>query len=167
MSQRARTLLYIFDLDGTLVLPHSGDRFARDEHDWELLPGRLDRLWRLRHEGHVLTLASNQGGVSFGYLTAEQAGRYVERVARRVGAVHTQVCFHHPEGTVERYRLDCPYRKPQPGMLLALLHQADARPEEAVHVGDLYSDKQAAEAANVAFMWAYDFFAANGTNGQE
>jgi HAD superfamily hydrolase (TIGR01509 family) len=48
--------------------------------------------------------------------------------------------------------------KPSPSLLLAALAEADARADEALYVGDMYVDYQAASAARVAFVhaaWGY------------
>jgi histidinol phosphatase-like enzyme len=48
------------------------------------------------------------------------------------------------------------YRKPEPGMLLAISTWAGLRPE--LMVGDRAEDKAAAEAAGFAFEWVADYF---------
>lgn len=56
-------------------------------------------------------------------------------------------------------RIACGCRKPAPGMLLRLLEHYGVSPEEALFVGDLDSDAEAARRAGVAFMRAERFFA--------
>jgi phosphoglycolate phosphatase-like HAD superfamily hydrolase len=43
-------------------------------------------------------------------------------------------------------------------MLLRILRRFEAAPDEALYVGDLDIDEQAARRAGVAFRWARDFF---------
>ena len=53
--------LYVFDKDGTLVHPKK-DGYVESPEDQVLYEGVRDKLDRLRSEGHVLAIASNQGG---------------------------------------------------------------------------------------------------------
>jgi histidinol phosphatase-like enzyme len=52
----------------------------------------------------------------------------------------------------------CPDHKPSPGMLNRILRRFGAATEEALYVGDLDIDREAARRAGIAFEWARDFF---------
>jgi D-glycero-D-manno-heptose 1,7-bisphosphate phosphatase len=67
------------------------------------------------------------------------------------------MCPHHPNGRNE-YAITCDYRKPAPGMLLSLMGQFGVSADETIYVGDMDSDRQAAEAAGVTFIHASKFF---------
>lgn len=123
-----------------------------------LLPGVEEKCAELRAEGHVLAVASNQGGVAFGYLTEAEAKNLVRDAATQIVTPNWMMCPHHPQGTISEYATDCPNRKPKPGMLRALMNLTHFRPHETIFVGDMESDRQAAEAAGVHFEWASDFF---------
>ena len=56
-------------------------------------------------------------------------------------------CPHHPDFTGP-----CNCRKPEPGMLLAAMHDFDAKPKDCVMYGDKPSDEAAALAAEVRFV---------------
>ena len=49
-------------------------------------------------------------------------------------------------------------RKPAPGMLNAVLRRLSASPAEALYVGDLEIDREAAARARMPFEWAPSFF---------
>jgi len=53
---------------------------------------------------------------------------------------------------------DCPRRKLQLGMLLAIWATHRIAPERALYVRDLPIDELAAQRAGVKFRWAKDFF---------
>lgn len=55
--------------------------------------------------------------------------------------------------------VDEDFRKPAPGMLTFAIHLSGVTSADTLFVGDMDDDKQAAEAAGVAFAWANDFFA--------
>lgn len=100
--------LYIFDKDGTLVagVPKADGktRPANKPEEQILLLGVARKICQLRSQGHLIAIASNQGGCAWGVMTTN-------------------------------------YEK-----------------MPVVFVGDQESDRQAAAAAGVEFVWAQDFF---------
>jgi D-glycero-D-manno-heptose 1,7-bisphosphate phosphatase len=59
-------------------------------------------------------------------------------------------CPYHPEGVVQRYKMESEFRKPQPGMILKLQREWTTDPSRSFVVGDRDTDVQAAIAAGVA-----------------
>jgi len=55
----------------------------------------------------------------------------------------------------------CDRRKPSPGMLNVILHDFRESPAQALFVGDLPCDAEAAALAGIPFVWAQDFFDAS------
>ena len=49
-------------------------------------------------------------------------------------------------------------RKPNPGMLEKLIKQYRTTPDQTLMVGDMESDRLAAENAGCDFIWAWDLF---------
>jgi len=152
--------LYIFDKDGTLVTKRGGGDPPIPSHVDEqiALPGVVEKCDALREAGHTLAIASNQGGVAFGYLKDREAGELMQHAADLIGAEGWSMCVHHPKGTVAAYAIECPRRKPEPGMLLDLMRRMRFAAANTIYVGDMESDRQAAEAAGVQFVWASEFF---------
>lgn len=56
------TKLIVFDKDGTLTEPISGQTFVRHPQDQKLRPGVAEKLQQLREECWLMAIASNQGG---------------------------------------------------------------------------------------------------------
>lgn len=149
----------IFDADGTLrwtTVP--GQPSPKAPHEWQLMPGVRERLSALEWgpRGHRLGIASNQDGVPLGDLPREMAARLLhDTVAAAIG-------FVPPDAAIEMCVCDprepCPCRKPAPGMLLSILRRFHASPAEALYVGDLEIDRQAAGRAGIPFEWAGSFF---------
>ena len=140
------TMLYIFDVDGTLTPQRSSSRHPFERH---LLPGVAERCAELRREGHMLALATNQCGARQG-----REGRL------SYGAVHAHLQWVAEQIGAETYRFATkpPRGKPSPAMLEELMDELGFTPAETVFVGDRPSDKGAAEAAGVTFKAATLFF---------
>lgn len=82
-------MLYLFDLDGTLVSSYM-DRPDRDYHAWELLPGRAARIAALRAAGFV-GIVTNQAGVAFGHIAEDDFRRKIAGVAAALGYAHVEL----------------------------------------------------------------------------
>src|SRR5262249_43666245 len=122
-SLMARRAVFL-DRDDTLI-DNGGD--LGDPRGVVLLPGVPAACAALRGAGYLLVVVSNQAGVARGAFTEadvravnSEIGRQIDAGAERRGLIERfYFCPYHPEGTVERYRRDHPWRKPNPGMLLA------------------------------------------------
>lgn len=158
--------LYIFDADGTLRWTTTpGRRYPAADNEWRLMPGVASRLHQIawNENGPWLAIASNQNGIAAGELSEDTARRLIEEMLKEaLGRIpertRIELCICD-----ERSACDC--RKPAPGLLLRLLDHYKVLPHEALFVGDLDSDAEAARRAGVAFMWADQFFAI--TTGSE
>lgn len=153
--------LYIFDVDKTLVGPLDG--FAKVLDDQQPLPGVIEKLAELRAQGHALAAATQKGGCAWGIMTEAMANTLIKDALRKVGGVDAwRVCYNDPkaarifpDSVLSR---DHPWRKPNPGMLISLMDELEFSPDQTTFVGDMDTDRQAAQAAGVTFVWAKDFF---------
>ena len=138
MSQRAVFLdrdgvinAYAYNPEfGTVDSPANPDEFA-------LLPGAGQAITKLNEAGLLAIVVSNQPGIAKGRFTLKLLEAMTEKMKRLVAGAGGRLdavyyCPHHPEGTIDGYRLACQCRKPSPG----LLHQA-AR-EWGIDLGQSY-----------------------------
>jgi histidinol-phosphate phosphatase family protein len=137
------------DKDGTLIddLP-----FNVEPERMQLAAGAAAGLRLLSQAGYRLLVVSNQPGVAMGYFPEHALAAVRDRLqdlARHAGAALDgfYYCPHLPGGTVARYRMPCPCRKPAPGMLrhAARDHGLDLR--RAWMIGDILDDIEAGRAA--------------------
>ena len=155
-------MLIIFDKDGTLIAS-CGKRPASTPAEQRPLPGVAAKLAALRKAGHTLAIASNQGGVAWGFLSEREAQALVKDAVAKVGGVDFWRCCCYDERAAQRYpgnpfARPSPRRKPAPGMLREIMSAAGFLPAETLMVGDQDSDRLAAQAAGCRFSWAADFF---------
>jgi histidinol-phosphate phosphatase family protein len=160
MWSRIKTSHLLFlDRDGTLN-PSLGNRPPNRPTEVRLLPGVASRLHHYAATGWRIVIVTNQGGIAFGHQTEPQAlathRAVLEALPVEVDA--TYLCPHHPDGTIARYAITCPNRKPSPGAILDALGRFGAEPQSCLFVGDQDSDRLAADAAGVPFKWAWEFF---------
>jgi HAD superfamily hydrolase (TIGR01662 family) len=150
--------LIIFDLDGTLVETKNGAIFRKSEDDWKWIPGVLEMVRGLKREGIKIAIASNQGGVAFGFLQWPALKQEILKVASDIGTPYVYFEFSHPNGNVPDFTYESSRRKPGPDMFLQAMQDAHVGPEHTLAVGDREEDEQAAERAGVDFIWAHEFF---------
>lgn len=149
-------MLYIFDKDGTICRSISGQKFINSVDDQELYPDVKLRLLKLKHDDRI-AVASNQGGVAFGFMSIIEAAEIVRHSSQLIGGARYILCPHHPNGTNE-FRIDCEYRKPKPCMLFQMMEQLNYNRADTIFIGDMDTDEQAALHAGIDFVWAKDFF---------
>ena len=140
------------DRDNTLIV-NDGD--LGDPKAVRLIDGVASALARLGGAGWRLVVVSNQGGVARGRFSESD----VDAVHQRLAALLDQAagcsnlidrfyyCPYHPEGPVERYRRDHPWRKPHPGMLLKAAQDLGLDLARSWMVGDGDRDMAAGRAA--------------------
>jgi D-glycero-D-manno-heptose 1,7-bisphosphate phosphatase len=106
----------------------------------ELLPGVLDAMARLKQEGFLLIVVTNQPDVG--------AGRQERAV---VEAMHARLMTELPLDAIKVcYHVDadgCACRKPRPGMLLEAIAEHRIDPALSALVGDRWRDIGAGQAA--------------------
>jgi len=161
MSGIGKYKFIVFDADGTLVTTKSEQTFRQTPDDWKWLPGRLHALKLLRHRGVKLAICTNQGGVAFGYMQAQDILAELTRMIKEVDipAGGLYVCYTHPKAKIEQYRdEEDNRRKPGPGMILEAMSDFSVEPEGTLFVGDRPEDEAAAKAAGVDFQSSDSFF---------
>lgn len=118
---------------------------------FHLLPGVAEAIGLLNARSVPVFVVTNQSGLARGYfpesLLDEVHAAMVERLhagGARIDGLY--VCPHHPEAKEERYRQDCPCRKPKPGLFLRAAAEHGIDLARSYVVGDRWSDLKAAAA---------------------
>ncbi len=163
--------LAIFDVDGTLteIKPEVRARQPKLSTPNQLgeqqpRPSVVEKLAELRANGMRFALATNRGGVAFGYTSYQTALAIVQEAAQLCGIPDAliYVCPYHAKANGPRanqqYARDSDCRKPKPGMLLEAMQAAGVTPQETFFVGDYETDYEAAKNAGVDYFWADLYF---------
>ncbi len=113
--------------------------------DFEIIPGALDALRALRNAGFILFLVSNQPNYAKGKSTLEDlkaihARLVADLVFNHIDFARFYYCFHHPQGTGNRYSRPCGCRKPSPHFLLKARARFNLDLERSWMVGDRRTD---------------------------
>jgi histidinol-phosphate phosphatase family protein len=137
------------DKDGTLVddVPYNVDPALI-----RLTRGAGEGLRMLRDGGFRLFVVSNQSGVARGFFAEEALGPVEARVRELLRNEGGEIdafrwCPHHPEGTVDRYRIACDCRKPRPGMITSLASEHGIDLARSWMIGDTPADVEAGRLA--------------------
>ena len=139
--RRPRAVL--FDRDGTLIrdVPYNGDPDLV-----EPMPTVPRALALLRAGGIAIGVVSNQSGVARGLLTHDEVDAVNRRVDEVLGTMDVwAVCPHGPDE-------GCGCRKPAPGLILGALESLGIDAADALVIGDIGSDVEAAAAAGCPAM---------------
>ncbi len=140
------------DRDGTII--EDRGYIARLE-DIVPFPWSARAIAELKAAGFLVIVVTNQAGVARGIFDepfVAEAHQYLGELLQREGAAIDAYyhCPHHPDGIVERYRLACGCRKPEPGMIHAAAHALDVDVPASFVVGDKWLDVELAQRAGAS-----------------
>jgi D-glycero-D-manno-heptose 1,7-bisphosphate phosphatase len=131
------------DRDGVLnrVLVRDGHPYSPSGlHEFEIAPGVPEACQRLRHDGFLLVVITNQPEVARGRLTRRSVEEINDFLRSRIPLDDVRVCYHDdPDG--------CDCRKPKPGMLLAAARDLNISLHRSFVVGDRWRDIEAGRRA--------------------
>ncbi|MFT3881928.1 MAG: aldo/keto reductase [Gemmatales bacterium] len=144
----------LLDVDGTIRITKSGEKYPRSADDVELLPGRKEVLKKWIKDGYQLFFISNQSGVSSGKVTTEQVEAAMARTIELLQLPVTEAiyCPH------KAFPVLCFCRKPLPGLGVYLMRKHRLAKEHLTVVGDLGSDEQFAKAIGAKYVDVNEFF---------
>lgn len=136
---------------GTVDSPANPDEFV-------LLPGVGSALSRIRSEGYLTILISNQPGIAKGKTSKRQLDAITEKMLLELAGEGGRLdgiyyCLHHPEAAVSEFRVQCDCRKPRPGLLLRAAQEHDIDLGESFMVGDGVGDIVAGQAAGLTTIF--------------
>lgn len=146
-----RAALFL-DRDGVII---EDTRYLGRPENVRLLPGAAEAIARCNRLGIPVVLVSNQSGIARGYydwaaFQAVQAALSAALAKSGARLDATFACAHHAIGKPPLNVADHPWRKPNPGMLVAAGERMQLDLSRSVIVGDRLSDLAAGRAAQLA-----------------
>lgn len=139
------------DRDGTLI---KQVELMHEIKDLEILPGVPGAIAKLNSLGFLTVIITNQPVVARGIATPADIDKVHAELIGRLQADGAKIdsvyfCPHHPEATLEQYRLQCDCRKPEPGMILKGLRDLNIDPAKSFMIGDAIIDVVAGKKAGL------------------
>lgn len=128
------------DRDGTL---NSDPGYIKSPDQFELFPGVVEALGRLKLAGARLILVTNQSGIARGLLSRHNLDAIHRKLAHLLGQAGTTLdgiyfCPHHPDD-------GCGCRKPNPGMINQAVRELGVDLERSYVIGDHLRDVELAK----------------------
>lgn len=128
---------------------------------FDLLPGVVEGLLKLKEAGFELIIITNQSGIGRGYFTVNDyrslTDYYVNLLSESgIQFLDIYFCPHYKFSKHVEYRKECDCRKPKPGMISAALRKYEIDINSSILVGDSLSDIEAGAAANIGCLYFLD-----------
>lgn len=138
--------LIILDRDG--VINFDSSDYIKSPEEWIPIPGSLEAMAQLSQAGYLVHVATNQSGIARHYYNLAMLECIHQKMHQAVQALGGKIdfiafCPHGPDD-------QCFCRKPQPGLMLQCLKQAQVLPEQTLTIGDSQRDLDAAKTAGCA-----------------
>ena len=146
------TRALFIDRDGVVNVDHG---YVHRIDQFDFVPGIFELARFVTGElGWPIIVATNQAGIGRGYFDEaayEALTQWMCERFRQEGAPLTRVyhCPYHAQHGVGAYKIDHPWRKPQPGMFLQAARDFGISLADSVLIGDQMSDIRAAAAAGI------------------
>lgn len=172
------TKLLLVDLDNTIRQPLSDNKFISHPQDQQIIPDAAKAIAHYHEQGWAIVGITNQGGVAAGHKSLEDCLKeqaYTLELCPHLGAIifcvdfagETRIDVVRPMALAVNLEFDYhltheklkgTYRKPNPGMLLWAMEWLGVDKADCLYVGDHLEDEQAAQNAEIKFMWASDWW---------
>jgi D-glycero-D-manno-heptose 1,7-bisphosphate phosphatase len=146
-----RSALFL-DRDGVINVDRG---YVHRPDQFEFIPGIFELArFTVNELGWPIVVVTNQSGIGRGLfdedaylaLTRWMCDRFEAEKAPIARVYH---CPHHPQFGIGAYRMDHPWRKPKPGMILQAAADLDLNLAGSAMVGNSLDDMKAASAAGV------------------
>lgn len=135
--------LIILDRDG--VINEDSDDYIKSPDEWHAIPGSLEAISTLSHNGYQVIIATNQSGIGRKIFTIEDLNaihlKMQSHLAQYGGVIDAIFfCPHLP-------RDECSCRKPKPGLYNDISERLRIALNKVYCVGDKMTDIQAIQSA--------------------
>lgn len=156
------------DRDGVIIKDLN---YLADPKKVHVLPGVAKAVRDLSEKFYIIVV-TNQSGVARGVFSEETLlkihRQMVQELWERSGQIDALFyCPHIPHGNIAAYSIECPCRKPKPGMLNRAIEKWGLDIGGSNMVGDTIRDISAGQAAGVRTILITGQYAAEQTDSNE
>ena len=128
--------------------------YLGDVSQLRFIPDSVKALHLFNQAELKVIIITNQSGVARGYFSEGVISEIHQEMNKQLSAEKAFIdavyyCPHHPEGTVERYAIQCDCRKPGVGMIRQAAEEHGIDPRHSYLVGDKLSDVECAQRAGM------------------
>jgi len=132
--------IVILDRDG--VINEDSDQYIKSAEEWRAIPGSLEAIAQLNHEGYRVLVITNQSGLGRGLLDIHALNTIHQTMHRELSRVGGHIdsilfCPHRPDE-------GCHCRKPETGLFEEVARRFHTHLEGVPVIGDALRDIQAA-----------------------
>lgn len=143
------------DRDGTIIKFGNGYNF--DPEKIELINGAEDLIATFCRAGYKIIVITNQGGIAKGLYTETDVLAVNDKINELLATSGAKIddiffCPHDEKGIIEKYKIKCSCRKPEPLLLENAIKKHDVDRAHSLFIGDNYNDRICAEKAHVRFF---------------
>jgi D-glycero-D-manno-heptose 1,7-bisphosphate phosphatase len=146
---------FFLDRDGVINVDHG---YVGTPDQFTFIPGVFDACRTIVDHGYHIVIVTNQAGIGRGYYTEKEFQKlstWMKAQFAEQGIVITDVrfCPHHAEQGLGKYKKECYFRKPNPGMILSAADKHKIDLPSSVLVGDKLSDIEAGRNAGIEHLY--------------
>jgi len=136
-------VLVLLDRDG--VINEDRPDFVKSPDELIFIPGALEAITRLKGNGHIVAIVTNQSCIGRGIITPETLFNIHEKLLGNIRKMGSDIdhIFIAPDAPWEATE----NRKPGCGMMKAAMTMFSEKPKNTVLIGDSQTDLQAATKA--------------------
>jgi histidinol-phosphate phosphatase family protein len=149
MSSSSTRSAAFLDRDGTII---QQVELMCQVRQLRLLPGAANAIRLFNEKKIPVLIVTNQPVVARGICTEHDLELIHDELKRRLLSKGAHIdaiyyCPHHPNATLEKYRLKCACRKPGKGMILRAAREQSVDLSRSVMIGDSTQDIMAGTSA--------------------
>ena len=149
----------LLDRDGVINKDYG---YVFKKKDFHLLSGVIQAIKYANSKGFHVICVTNQAGVGRGFYKEEDVyklHKYLNNILFKNNCIIEKFyfCPHHSEFGIGKYKKNCNFRKPNPGMINKAIVEMNINKNKSFMIGDKLTDLQAAKRAKIKFYYKKDF----------
>jgi D-glycero-D-manno-heptose 1,7-bisphosphate phosphatase len=128
--------------------------YAHKIEQIKFVEGIFDLAAAAIRKDYKIFVVTNQAGIGRGYYTEADFHALTNWIEAQFAANNapiskTYFCPNHPEHGQGKYKIDCNFRKPKPGMILQAVEEYGIELASSILIGDRETDIHAAKNAGI------------------